>query len=230
MIDRAREEGIDITYDMYPYTAAGAGLNQLVPLWMQEGGVPMFMERLRDPALRKRAIKEMKEGRGGGIPPLWHIQVISNTNSEENRKLIGYNLEEIAEMRGVEPAEVATFQLIEEEEDGVMAVVHNRVESDIRFFMGHPQAMIGSDGNAISPDGLYKDFKPHPRFYGPYPRILGRYVREQPAVLTLGRGGLQDVRLPCRAHGVQAEGTRSRGFDRRSRALQPGHGHRQRHL
>ena len=105
VIDRARDEGIDITYDMYPYTAAGAGLNQLVPLWMQEGGVPMFMERLRDPELRKRAIKEMKEGRGGGIPPLWHIQVISNTNSEENRKLIGYNLEEIAEMRGVEPAE-----------------------------------------------------------------------------------------------------------------------------
>ena len=67
------------------------------------------------------------------------------------------------------------LQLIEEEEDGVMAVVHNRVESDIRFFMGHPQAMIGSDGNAISPDGLYKDFKPHPavlRPVSPHPRSV----------------------------------------------------------
>lgn len=184
VIDRARAEGIDITYDMYPYTAAGAGLNQLVPLWMQEGGVPQFMERLRDPSLRNRAIKEMNDGREGGIPPLWNIHVISNTNSQGNRDMIGYTLQEVAEMRGVEPAE-ATLQLIEEENDGVMAVVHNRVESDIRFFMGHPQAMIGSDGNAISPNGLYKDFRPHPRFYGPYPRILGRYVREQPSVLTL---------------------------------------------
>ena len=184
VIDRARAEGIDITYDMYPYTAAGAGLNQLVPLWMQEGGVPQFMERLRDPSLRNRAIKEMNDGREGGIPPLWNIHVISNTNSQGNRDMIGYTLQEVAEMRGVEPAE-ATLQLIEDENDGVMAVVHNRVESDIRFFMGHPQAMIGSDGNAISPNGLYKDFRPHPRFYGPYPRILGRYVREQPSVLTL---------------------------------------------
>ena len=211
VIDRARDEGIDITYDMYPYTAAGAGLNQLVPLWMQEGGVPMFMERLRDRELRKRAIKEMNEGREGGIPPLWHIQVISNTNSEENRKLIGYNLDEVAEMRGVEPAE-ATLQLIEEEEDGVMAVVHNRVESDIRFFMGHPQAMIGSDGNAISPDGLYKDFKPHPRFYGPYPRILGRYVREQPAVLTLEEAVCKMSGFPAERMGFKQRGRVKEGL------------------
>ena len=205
MIERARDEGIDITYDMYPYTAAGAGLNQLVPLWMQEGGIPMFMERLADADLRQRAIAEMKEGRAGGIPPLWHIHVISNTNSEENRKLIGYNLEEIAEMRGVEPAEV-TLQLIEEEKDGVMAVVHNRVESDIRFFLGHPLGMIGSDGNAISPDGHYKDFKPHPRFYGPYPRILGRYVREEPAVLTLEQAVYKMAGFPAERMGFKERG------------------------
>ena len=211
VIDRARAEGIDITYDMYPYTAAGAGLNQLVPLWMQEGGIPTFMERLRDPSLRARAIEEMKEGREGGIPPLWHIQVISNTNSEENRGLIGNNLEEIAEMRGVEPAE-ATLQLIEEEKDGIMAVVHNRVESDIRFFMGHPQAMIGSDGNAISPDGLYKNFKPHPRFYGPYPRILGRYVREQPAVLTLEEAVYKMSGFPAERMGFKRRGRVEEGL------------------
>ena len=211
VIDRARAEGIDITYDMYPYTAAGAGLNQLVPLWMQEGGIPRFMERLRDPSLRARALEEMKEGREGGIPPLWHIQVISNTNTEKNRGLIGYNLEEIAEMRGVEPAEV-TLQLIEEEKDGIMATVHNRVESDIRFFLGHPQAMIGSDGNAISPDGLYKDFKPHPRFYGPYPRILGRYVREQPAVLTLEEAVYKMSGFPAERMGFKRRGRVKEGL------------------
>ena len=211
VIERARDEGIDITYDMYPYTAAGAGLNQLVPLWMQEGGIPMFMERLADADLRQRAIAEMKEGRAGGIPPLWYIHVISNTNSEENRVLIGYNLEEIAEMRGVEPAEV-TLQLIEEEKDGVMAVVHNRVESDIRFFLGHPLGMIGSDGNAVSPDGHYKDFKPHPRFYGPYPRILGRYVREQPPVLTLEEAVYKMAGFPAQRMGFEQRGLVKEGL------------------
>ena len=211
VIERARAEGIDITYDMYPYTAAGAGLNQLVPLWMQEGGVPTFMERLRDHSLRERAVGEMNEGREGGIPPLWHIYVISNTNSDRNRELIGYNLEEIAEKRGVEPAEV-TLQLIEEEEDGVMAVIHNRVESDIRFFMGHPQAMIGSDGNAISPEGLYKEFKPHPRFYGPYPRILGRYVREKPAVLTLEEAVYKMSGFPAERMGFKRRGRVKEGL------------------
>ena len=205
VIDRARAEGVDITYDMYPYTAAGAGLNQLVPLWMQEGGIPKFMERLGDPSLRRRAIQEMNDGREGGIPPLWNIHVISNTNSRENRSLIGYNLEEVAEMRGVEPAE-ATLQLIQEENDGIMAVVHNRVESDIRFFMSHPQAMIGSDGNAISPNGLYKSFKPHPRFYGPYPRILGRYVREQPSVLTLEEAVYKMSGFPAERMGFKQRG------------------------
>lgn len=211
VVDKARDEGIDVTFDMYPYTAAGAGLNQLVPLWMQEGGVPKFIKRLRDPSLRKRAVMEMNAGREGGIPPLWYIHVISNTNTEENRGLIGYNLEEIAEMRSVEPAE-ATLQLIEEEEDGIMATVHNRVESDIRFFMSHPQAMIGSDGNAVSPDGLYKNFKPHPRFYGPYPRILGQYVREQPAVLTLEEAVYKMAGFPAKRMSFKDRGYVKQGL------------------
>ena len=93
-----------------------------------------------------------------------------------------------------------------------MAVVHNRVESDIRFFMGHPQAMIGSDGNAISPDGHYKDFKPHPRFYGPYPRILGRYVREQPAVLSLEEAVYKMAGFPAQRMGFKQRGRVEEGL------------------
>ena len=210
VIDGARTKGIDIVFDMYPYTAAGAGLNQLVPLWMQEGGVPKFMERLRDPTLRARARQETKIGREGGIPPLWEIHVISNTNTAQNRNLIGYNLIELAEKRGVEPEELV-LQLIEEEQDGIMAVVHNRVESDIRFFLAHPQSMIGSDGNAVSPTGLYKDFKPHPRFYGPYPRILGRYVRED-SVLGLEEAIYKMSGFPASRLGLTNRGYLKEGF------------------
>jgi N-acyl-D-amino-acid deacylase len=210
VIEKASDEGIDITYDMYPYTAAGAGLSQLVPLWVQKGGIPPYMERLRDGAVREQVLDEMISGREGGIPPLWETWVISNVSSDANRGVIGLPLTEVAESRGVSPAEAA-LQLIEEEEDAVMAVVHNRVESDIRFFMGHPQAMIGSDGNAVSPEGHYAAYKPHPRFYGTYPRILGRYVREQPSVLTLEEAvykmaGFPAKRLNLKDRGLLKEG------------------------
>ena len=211
VIERAREEGIDITYDMYPYTAAGAGVNQLVPLWAQEGGVPQYMARLRDGEVREQVLDEMRSGREGGIPPLWETWVISNVESDANRGVIGMSLVEVAEDRGVEPAEAA-LQLIEEEEDAVMAVVHNRVESDIRFFMGYPQAMIGSDGNAVSPDGPYRDFKPHPRFYGTYPRILGRYVREQPSVLTLEEAVYKMAGFPANRLGLKDRGLIQQGL------------------
>ncbi len=211
VIEKAREEGIDITYDMYPYTAAGAGLSQLVPLWVQKGGIPEYMDRLRDGAVREQVLDEMRSGREGGIPPLWETWVISNVESDANRGLIGIPLAEIAEARGVEPADAA-LQLIEEEEDAVMAVVHNRVESDIRFFMGHPQAMFGSDGNAVAPDGPYRDFKPHPRFYGTYPRVLSRYVREQPSVLTLEEAVHKMAGFPAKRLGLKDRGLLKEGL------------------
>ena len=94
------------------------------------------------------------------------------------------SINEIAEDRRVAPEE-AVLQLTEEEGGVVPVTVYNRKEDDIRYFMGHPLAMIGSDGSAVSPEGLHGDAMPHPRYYGTYPRILGRYVREQPSVLSL---------------------------------------------
>ena len=211
VIDRAREEGIDITYDVYPYTAAGAGLNQLVPLWAQEGGLKTYMARLRDPETRKKVRDEAARGRGGGIPPQWETWVISEVRSDANRGLVGRSLEQIAEDRGVQPEE-AVLQLIEEEEDAVLAVVHNRVEGDVRFFLGHPQAMIGSDGKAVSPDGLYASERPHPRFYGTYPRILGRYVREEPSVMSLETAILKMTGFPASRLGLRDRGRIAEGL------------------
>ena len=210
VVEKARADGLDMTYDVYPYTAAGAGINQTIPLWFQEGGLDAYMGRLKDPALRKKALEEMTIGRAGGEPPLWDKWVISNVMTEANKGLIGRSIEQIGKDRGVDPSEAA-LQLVEEERDAVMAVVHNRVEGDVRYFLGHPQAMIGSDGNAVSPDGLYSEFEPHPRFYGTYPRILGRYVREQPSVMSLETAiykmaGFPAQRLSLSDRGRIAEG------------------------
>ena len=176
LLEKAREDGLDITYDVYPYTAAGAGLNQTIPIWAQAGTVEEYMARLRDPGTRARIRDEVAAGIGG-LAPLWNTSVISSA-SEANLDIVGRSVEEIAAIREVDPAE-AVLQLTEEENGHNPTVVHNRVESDVRYFLSHPLAMIGSDGNAVSPKGETASDQLHPRFYGTYPRILGRYVREQ---------------------------------------------------
>ena len=118
---------------------------------------------------------------------------------------MGQSVEEIGGERGVEPAE-AVLQMVEAEGGNVMTLVHNRVEEDVRYFLGHPLSMIGSDGRAISPHGFYGKGRPHPRFYGTYPRVLGRYVREQPAVLSLEGAVYKMTGFPARRLGFGNRG------------------------
>ena len=177
LFDNARESGLDITYDCYPYTAGQAGVDQTVPNWAQAGGIDSYMDRLRDSSTREKIRDEVRAGLGG-VPPMWDTWIISDVGSDINKSLVGRSIADIAAERGVEPAEAA-LQLEYEETGDVSAVVHNRFEKDVRFFIYHPLGMVGSDGNAISPTGRRGKEKLHPRFYGTYPRILGRYVREE---------------------------------------------------
>ena len=177
LFDNARDDGLDITYDSYPYTAGQAGIDQTVPNWAQAGGIETYMSRLRDPDTRARIRDEVRAGLGG-VKPLWDTWVIAEVSTDENKGLVGRSIADVAAEREVEPAEAA-LQIEEEEGSEVSAVVHNRSERDVRFFLSHPLGMIGSDGLAISPTGVHGSEQHHPRFYGTYPRILGRYVREQ---------------------------------------------------
>jgi N-acyl-D-aspartate/D-glutamate deacylase len=177
VFEAASAGGLDITYDTYPFTAAGAGINQLIPIWAQAGSTDDYMARLRDPETRARIRREVAAGTGG-VPPRFDTWVISDVKSEANQGVVGRSVADVAEDRGLEPAETA-LQLEEEERGSVMAVVHGRVERDVRAFLSHPMGMIGSDGNAVSPTGSQSHKQIHPRFYATYPRILGRYVRDQ---------------------------------------------------
>ena len=209
-IEKARAEGVDATYDVYPYTAAGTHLQQLVPEWLQEDGVRAMLERLRDPETRKRAIEDTSRGYFRGLPFEWDRLVLDYIGSDANKALVGKSIAEVAEERNTTGVETM-LALIDEEDNKVGIVMHNRVEPDVRFFLGHPLAMIGSDGSSVSPTGVYATDRPHPRFYGTYPRILGRYVREQPAVLTLEDAiykmtGFPATRMSFGDRGTIAEG------------------------
>ena len=197
---------MDVTYDMYPYIAGGTHLSQMVPEWLQEGGVEKMLERLRTPDTRRQRRHRPTQGVVQG-PPLGvaHHCHQPRAECEANRDIVGKSVERIAEERNDDPAEVY-LQLIDEEDNNIGCVAVNRREDNIRYFMAQPYAMFGSDGSAVSPTGIYGGDKPHPRFYGCYPRILGRYVREQPAVLTLEEAIYKAAGFPAERMGFKDRG------------------------
>ena len=103
IFDEADKNGLDITYNMYPYTAAGAGLDQMIPLWAHSGGIDEFLERLKDSNQRSKIREEVKEGRGG-LAPKWETVILSSSNNDKNKQLIGMSIIEIAQKRKIHPA------------------------------------------------------------------------------------------------------------------------------
>ena len=209
LFENARDGGLDITYDSYPYTAGQAGVDQTVPNWAQAGGIETYMARLRDPEMRARIRDEVRAGLGG-VRPLWDTWIIAEVSTDSNKGLVGRSIAEIAAEREVEPAEAA-LQIEEEEGSAVSAVVHNRSERDVRFFLSHPLGMIGSDGLAISPTGVHGSEQHHPRFYGTYPRILGRYVREQ-SIMSLETAVEKMSGMPAERLGLKDRGRVEEGL------------------
>ncbi|RXT02779.1 amidohydrolase family protein [Ammoniphilus sp. CFH 90114] len=174
-LEAGRAEGIEITFDQYPYTAASTVFQAILPPWMHNGGTVEMLERLKDPNVRERVKHELLHNaeydntvRNNG----WGNIVIASVASEKNREFEGHNLVEIGKMRGVEPAEAA-FDLLIEENAVVTMIIHWGVEEDVMDVMKHPLQMVGSDGVFGG--------KPHPRLYGSFPRVLGRYAREKEA-------------------------------------------------
>ncbi|MBT4514972.1 MAG: D-aminoacylase [Chloroflexi bacterium] len=209
VIENARGSGDDVTTDMYPYTAASSGMSQMLPGWVQEGGVSAMLARLRDPATRKKAHESTSKGWFGGLPFVFSTMVIATVASEENAGLVGKSLEEIAADRGVDGVE-AMLMLIDEEDNEISKIMHNRVEGDIRFFMEYEHAMIGSDGNAIERTGIWESSMPHPRFYGTFPRVLGKYVRDEP-LISLETAVHKMTGMPARRLGLSDRGVLREG-------------------
>lgn len=209
VFENASAGGLDITYDTYPFTAAGAGINQLIPIWAQAGSTDDYMARLRDPDTRAQIRDEVAAGTGG-VLPRFDTWVISDVKSEANQGVVGRSVADIAEDRGLQPAETA-LQLEEEERGAIMAVVHGRVERDVRAFLSHPMGMIGSDGNAVSPTGTQSHKQIHPRFYATYPRILGRYVRDQ-SLISLEIAVRKMTGMPAERLGMTDRGLLEEGL------------------
>jgi N-acyl-D-amino-acid deacylase len=178
LFDAAVAEGVDIGFDVYPYDASSSALTQYLPAWVQAGGHKAMTERLRDAQVRRQALADLAAGWAGGIP--WHWDRVTICQAPpESQQHIGRTLAEIALDEGTDPAAV-TLDLCARHGNAVKVVLHYRTEADMLAFLRHPLALVGSDGNAIPED--QRGDRPHPRHFGCFPRVLGRYVRDQRAL------------------------------------------------
>ncbi|WP_395153684.1 amidohydrolase family protein [Ilumatobacter sp.] len=204
MFDEAREEGIDIFFDVYPYAASSSSLTQYLPPWLQAGGTEAMRARLANPDDRRQAIDDMAEGWFGGIPWLWDRFLVSSCPDGYG---IAQTLEALSTSEGIEPYEL-TLQLCERYGNEMQVVLFYRDEDDVAKFLAHPLSVIGSDGNAIPLD--QPTACPHPRNFGTFPRVLGVYARDK-AVLELVDAVNKMTAEPARRLGMTDRGTLSVG-------------------
>ena len=183
MVQKARDEGHDIRANVYPYTAGQNNLSSIVPPWAHDGGREKMLERLEDPAARKRMRAEVMNGlpnwynhylaTGDG----WGGMLLVSLRHERNKPFQGKRMSELIAARGGHAADVL-FDVLIEEDGSVPTVFFHHSEADMQLIMQQPWTSIGSDGSAVNPDGPTGRTHPHPRYYGTFPRVLGRYVRE----------------------------------------------------
>lgn len=182
-IHAAREAGVDIAADTYSYTAGATALAASIPPWAHEGGIDKMLARLRDPATRQRLKAEIERpakdwenfyyGSGGASGVL-----ISSVLNPTLKPFEGKRLDEIARLRKQEPLD-ALFELVIEDGAQTGAIYFLMDEPDVEAAIRAPWVSFGCDCEARRTDGILGEFKPHPRCYGNFPRILGRYVREK---------------------------------------------------
>jgi N-acyl-D-amino-acid deacylase len=215
LIDRARARGVDVAADRYPYIASSTSLAASLPHWAHDGGRDALLARLRDPAQRQRVHDDpVTQSRR------WERTVISYAPGHAEWE--GHNVAELAAGRGQDaaPAETA-FDLLLEGEGRVSVIHFGMCEENLAAVLRHPAVMIGSDGSALSPVGPLGEGKAHPRNYGTFPRVLGKYAREK-GVLSLPEAVHKMTGLPAARIGLRDRGLLRVGWAADLVLLNPG--------
>ncbi|AZR74793.1 amidohydrolase [Anoxybacter fermentans] len=202
------DEGLDVTCDVYPYIATATGLSAVIPEEYHEGGKEKLLAHLKDPATRKILLSILETQQG---PRGWHNLFISSVKTEKNRTAEGKDVQTLAKERGISPADVVIDLLIEEEL-AVGMIRFAMCEDDVVRVLTDDLAMVGSDGGALAIDGPLAKGKPHPRNFGTFPRVLGKYVREE-GVLTLEKAVQKMTSMPAARLGLMQKGILREGLD-----------------
>ena len=214
-VNGARASGLKISADMYTYPAGGTGLDAMIPPWAHEGGVKKMIERLQDPALRQRIVTEMRTpseswenlGLLAGSPDRI---ILAAFGTNALKPLTGKSLGEVARMRGKSPEETA-IDLVIEDDGAVGAIYFLMSEENIRKGIAQPWVSFGSDAESPAPEGAFLKSNPHPRAYGNFGRLLGKYVREE-KVISLQEAVRRLTSLPAENLGIDRRGLLQPGY------------------
>ncbi len=214
-VERARADGLRITADMYTYTAGATGLDAAMPPWVQEGGHRAWVERLQDEAVRARVQREMNTRTdewenlflAAGSPE--NILLVGFKN-EALKPLTGKSLAEVSEMRGTSPEETA-MDLVIEDDSRVGTVYFIMSEANVHKKIARPWVSFGSDAGAPSSTGVFLESNPHPRAYGNFARLLGKYVREE-QIISLEEAVRRLTSLPASNLRIARRGVLEPGY------------------
>jgi N-acyl-D-aspartate/D-glutamate deacylase len=207
-IEDARQRGLDITANQYPYTAMFHGWSAFFPLWIRDGGPQQFAARLKDPAARARLKQDKQFVTWAREHGWWDGIVMARARTEANRQYEGKSIAQIARMRGEEDPMDTCITLMAEEGGSISGIFHTMSEPDVRTVMKLPWVSIASDGSAINLDA---PGVPHPRNYATNVRVLGHYVRET-KVLTLPEAVRKMTSLPAAILGLKDRGSIKTGY------------------
>jgi N-acyl-D-amino-acid deacylase len=214
-VEAARAEGLRITADMYTYTAGATGLDAAMPPWVQEGGLPDWTRRMRDPAIRRRLIREMRTPTNewesllllSGTPD--RVMLVA-FKQDSLKYLTGRTLAEVAKARGKSVEETA-MDLVIQDDSRVGTVYFLMSEANVKKQIGMPWLSFGSDEASQAPEGVFLKSNPHPRAYGNFARLLGKYVREE-RVIPLEEAIRRMTSLPAENLSLKRRGKLAPGF------------------
>ncbi|TMJ15872.1 MAG: D-aminoacylase [Alphaproteobacteria bacterium] len=212
-VEAARAEGLRITADMYTYAASSTGLDAAMPLWIQAGGIEKWVERLKDPALRARALGEMRAGTVSENSDLVVREpakvLLLGFKSAALKPLTGRSLADVAKERGKSPEETAA-DLIVEDNSRIQVAYFSMSEDNVRREVQLPWMSFGSDASSQAPEGVFLKSSTHPRAYGNVARLLGHYVRDEKLV-PLQEAVRRLTSLPAGNLGLKERGSLAAG-------------------
>ena len=214
-VQAARDEGLHITTDMYTYTAGATGLDAAMPPWVQEGGLREWIRRMRDPAIRRRVVQEMRTPTSAweslyllaGSPE--RVMLVA-FKQDSLKYLTGRTLAQVAAQRGTSPEETA-MDLVIADDSRVGTIYFLMSEENVAKQIALPYMSFGSDAEAPATEGVFVQSNPHPRAYGNFARLLGKYVRED-SVIALEAAIRQLTSLPASNLKLRSRGSLAPGF------------------
>lgn len=214
-VEAARKSGMKITADMYNYPAGATGLDAAMPPWVLDGGYTELYKRIQDPATRKKIIEEMRTPTdkwenlylAAGSPDK---VILIGFKNDKLKPLTGKTLGEVSRMRGTDP-ENTILDLVLEDQSRVGTVYFLMDEENIKKQIKYPWVSFGSDAESMAPEGNFLKSNPHPRAYGNFARLLGKYVREE-KIISLQEAVRRLTSLPAGNLGLDRRGLLKNGY------------------